>query len=210
MLSERDGRYYVEIDRRVSDGNGGLRRVRKNKRLPAGTSRAQAEIIARTMEAEAFTQYRTIASVDQWDAHVDALLDDPRSWIYTTLNRCRHRSKRTGREFALTPSILGSMLRASRGRCAVTGLRFSGEPQESSRKRPYAYSLDRKDSAHGYTPDNCRIVCYAVNVAMLNWGRDVFAQLAVGYTLNEFGRYAVMQADGQNLPHCEGRLLRIK
>lgn len=50
--------------------------------------------------------------------------------------------------------------------CAVSGM-----PMRKDRKKrsPHAPSIDRINSAEGYTPGNCRLVCYIVNC-----GRNMF------------------------------------
>ena len=68
----------------------------------------------------------------------------------------------------------------------MTGLAFSAEDAGKRRKRPYFHSVDRIDSDLGYTVDNIRIVCFAVNMAMSNWGEEIFAQIATGYMFNKY------------------------
>lgn len=53
-----------------------------------------------------------------------------------------------------------------------------------TRKRhlnPFAPSLDRINCGGGYTKDNTRIVCVAVNVAINTFGDDVFFKMLEGY-----------------------------
>jgi len=68
------------------------------------------------------------------------------------------------------------------GRCEATGIRLRlprRGPQE-----PYSPSLDRIDSSQGYTPDNCRIVCWAFNRAVGEWGDEVFSFVAQRFLEN--------------------------
>ena len=46
-------------------------------------------------------------------------------------------------------------------------------------RRPYAPSLDRVDAASGYTRDNVRLVCQAVNFALNAFGEDVLREIAL-------------------------------
>lgn len=46
-------------------------------------------------------------------------------------------------------------------------------------RRPFAPSLDRIDAASGYTRDNVRLVCQAVNFALNAFGEDVFREIAL-------------------------------
>lgn len=182
--SERQ-RWTVEVDRYV-DTASGSQRVRKVKRLPAGTTEEKARQIAAVFEARVLERYLCIPGMTGWDQYVDAMLADRRSWIYTTVIACRSRAAARGMAFGLTPAAVAEALRRSRGRCEVTGLAFSDAAAGKRQKRPFFHSLDRRDSTSGYTPDNIRVVCFAVNMAMSNWGEHVFEQLAAGYVFNKY------------------------
>lgn len=67
------------------------------------------------------------------------------------------------------------------GRCAVTCLRFSWERVGVAVRRPWVPSIDRIDCAQGYTTENVRLVCCAVNLALNEWGESVFAMIARAY-----------------------------
>lgn len=48
-----------------------------------------------------------------------------------------------------------------RGKCEITGIEFYlGEGHS-----PWSPSIDRKDSAKGYVPDNIQVVCWMYNAA---------------------------------------------
>lgn len=66
--------------------------------------------------------------------------------------------------------------RITAGRCEVTGLPF--DLTAGAGLNPWAPSLDRKDSAGGYTPANVQVVVSAYNVAKGPWGDDVLLKLA--------------------------------
>lgn len=78
---------------------------------------------------------------------------------------------RRGIHFELTQDDLHRMLNECGWQCSVSGQPFTLEV--ISGKRPYAPSIDRIDSSKGYTADNCRIVCVAVNYAMNVWGEAI-------------------------------------
>jgi len=88
------------------------------------------------------------------------------------------------RDFSLTIDGLCEQYDAQRGLCAVTGLPMDvGAPAGGDTKwrKPFRVSLDRIDSAQGYTPENVRLVCSAVNNALGPWGEAVFAIIAQAY-----------------------------
>lgn len=66
-------------------------------------------------------------------------------------------------------------------RCAITQIRFDILKLDGKRRMPYAPSVDRIDSAGGYTKDNVRLVCLATNLALNEWGDSVFMKIAEGY-----------------------------
>jgi len=63
------------------------------------------------------------------------------------------------------------------GRCELTGLAFRDGYSQSGRRRPWLPTLDRIDAARGYEPVNMRLVCCAANIAVNDWGDDVFFEM---------------------------------
>jgi hypothetical protein len=99
------------------------------------------------------------------------------------IRACFHRAKRNakvrGMEWAITPDDINHLIARCRGRCEVSGIPLTVSWGGARKKnRPYAPSLDRIDSSKGYTLDNCRIVCVAVNLAMSEWGESVLRRIA--------------------------------
>lgn len=100
--------------------------------------------------------------------------------IKRRLQRMRERSKSRGEECSMTERDLELLIRRAGGRCEVTGVPFSAWKLDHWSKAPYAISIDRIDGRLPYSFQNCRIVCNAVNVAINEWGAEVFAELAAG------------------------------
>lgn len=69
------------------------------------------------------------------------------------------------------------MFERAQGRCEVTGIPFN-DTLLSGRVRPWKASIDRIDSEEGYHPENCRLVCVAVNAAMREWGEQILWTIA--------------------------------
>jgi hypothetical protein len=98
--------------------------------------------------------------------------------IYTT---CRRNAATRGLEFSLTKDDLQAMWERSKGRCEVTGIKLDIVRIPDCKRRPLAPSIDRIDSRSGYTLENCRLVCVAVNLAINEWGEDLFGRVAKAY-----------------------------
>lgn len=88
----------------------------------------------------------------------------------------RVRAARTGREFDLTSEWLLEKMQA--GVCEVAGIRLDLGKDGDSRFNPWGPSIDRIDSARGYTQDNCRLVCWIYNMAKAEWSDEVVMTLA--------------------------------
>ena len=195
-FDERNKRWRWEFDRMTPNPTTGvIERVRKTRLFPVGLTEAQARALGETWEAELFVKVRLVAQADGWDAYVTEQLADKRSWLHATVAGARSRSAARSRACGITAQELASIMRRSRGRCEVTGVQFQLHKPDDSRARPFFHSLDRRDASVGYLPHNCRLVCYGVNLAMSNWGEDVFAQLATGYVVNRYCALG-LHADG--------------
>jgi hypothetical protein len=82
-------------------------------------------------------------------------------------SRCREKNI----ELHLTQEWIREHLK--RGTCEITGLPFSLEPpDEHATRRPDAPSLDRIDKDKHYTEDNTRVILWAVNCALSEYGTE--------------------------------------
>ncbi|GJE44181.1 hypothetical protein [Methylobacterium soli] len=85
----------------------------------------------------------------------------------------RHAQDR-GIPFAISYEDISAALDRSKLKCEVTGIAFRMVVDHNGYRQPFRPSLDRIDASRGYTPDNIRMVCVAVNTAMADWGEEVF------------------------------------
>ena len=92
----------------------------------------------------------------------------------------RRRAKKRRLAFTITVDDIADLLKAANGVCELTGPPFNLSKNDGYFRRPFAPSLDRIDSSKGYTPGNVRVVLYAANAAMNEWGFDVLLQMARG------------------------------
>jgi hypothetical protein len=108
--------------------------------------------------------------------------DDPierRNWLTKLVASAKGHAKKADRPFELTTEFIESLYAQQNGRCEITGLQFTQQRfDEALVKHPFAPSIDRRSSSGGYTNDNVRLVCVAVNFGMGQWGEEVFLTLA--------------------------------
>jgi hypothetical protein len=82
--------------------------------------------------------------------------NDQYPWLML-IAKAKFRCKTVGLEYSLSKEWATAMWD---GKCSVTGLPFS---RGNGRTHILSPSLDRIDSSKGYTPENCRFVCWGIN-----------------------------------------------
>jgi hypothetical protein len=87
-------------------------------------------------------------------------------------------------------------------RCYLTGIKFvTGD--NSRRVNPYSPSIDRIDNSKGYEISNVRIVCFAVNMMMLDWGESVMKHVAESYLNHNSSPAVKNECGGANMEAYE-------
>lgn len=96
-------------------------------------------------------------------------------YFKTAIQQARSRASVKRVAFEIDQSIVERTLAAQDWRCAVSGIEFSGRRDTPAAFRP---SIDRIEPRKGYVPDNIRIVCKIVNLAMSDWGSEPLLRVA--------------------------------
>lgn len=89
----------------------------------------------------------------------------------------RNRAKKLGIPFDLNGSIPLIQARIDAGKCELTGVPFrldAGLAFDSP-------SIDRIDPKLGYVYPNIRVVCFAMNCALNNWGEEVLLKVVTAW-----------------------------
>jgi len=90
----------------------------------------------------------------------------------TLISNAKARSKKKNVEVHIESHWVEEQLK--KGVCELTGIPFSFEPPpDGLTRRPNAPSLDRKDKTKHYTEDNTRVVLWAVNCALAEYGTEI-------------------------------------
>ncbi len=100
--------------------------------------------------------------------------------ILKRLKNARSRDKKKQRETTVTEAGIERTLLKQNFKCAVTRIPFSPQ-MTSNRINPYSPSLDRIDNSEGYTENNVRLVCAAINLMRMDWEEEVFKTVLEGY-----------------------------
>jgi hypothetical protein len=109
----------------------------------------------------------------------DADMSWPDRWIKATYIQMRSGAKSRDIPFDLSFDQFMELIRQAKGRCMLTGIRFEFQLLGTkSKRRPFAPSVDRIDSSKGYSMDNCRLICAALNIALGDWGMNPVMRIA--------------------------------
>lgn len=101
--------------------------------------------------------------------------------VVRLLASVRAGAKKRGYPSDLDEAGVRMLLERANGRCELTGVPLMPGTVDGHRRNPYAPSVDRVDCRAGYSRKNCRIVAFAVNVAVNEWGDAVFHEIASSY-----------------------------
>jgi hypothetical protein len=89
---------------------------------------------------------------------------------YSIWSARKRDAKKARLEFTLPLETV--VLALQLGTCEATGLLFNMKAGRG-KAGPFSPSIDRKDSTKGYTPENSRMVLWALNAACGKWGEEV-------------------------------------
>jgi hypothetical protein len=101
--------------------------------------------------------------------------------LKVALLAAKKRAKDKGLPFDLDLDFLLNTAQAQNFSCLLTGIEFFAKVNHSARVNPTVPSIDRIVPDRGYTKDNVRLVIYAINAMLLDWGEELFIRVANSY-----------------------------
>lgn len=153
--------------------------VRKRRRQDyffcyVGHGESRKEVSLGSNMRELALRYEAIVNLSNEVAH-RALPSDYHLALYL---RSKKNAGTRKIEFSLTEADVIELMRRAKGRCEITGIAFSLEKYSGVRIRPWMPSIDRINASLPYCLDNCRMVCASVNIALNQFGSEMFYKIA--------------------------------
>ena len=156
----------------------------KAKWIRLGSTKAEAasrfQEIAPTMKNSAYAKKYVYLNNDSDRGPI------PTPFLREILRHAKKNSASRSLPFEITLSDLQEIAAFSNGCCELTGIKFEyGIANEAKgwstrRKRLWAPSIDRKDNSLGYTRENIRLICSAVNIMRQEFTDEVLLKIATG------------------------------
>jgi hypothetical protein len=106
---------------------------------------------------------------------------DPIKHLSRLITESKNRAKEKSLDFDLDKDFIFSLYEEQDKKCSISGILFDSESNPEFRIRPWAPSIDRINSKLGYTKNNVRLVCIAVNLAINQFGDSIFDKMCTSY-----------------------------
>lgn len=97
------------------------------------------------------------------------------------LRNCQSRAKNYNLECSITEDYIQKLYDEQNGCCALTGIQFVFSKDDRFKMRPFTASIDRINSKIGYVEGNIRLVCNVVNLALNEFGLEIFDKMCKAY-----------------------------
>jgi hypothetical protein len=169
--SRKDGK-YIYCKSCVAEYNKPLRKKHNDKRTAYNKK-------YRNENREKYNKWER----NYYDQNSERLSINAKNWreTYSGTFRMLHiiskaRAKKKNLEYELDDTILQTLSTLQNDCCALTNIPFDLK-SNGFRYRPFAPSIDRKDSGKGYTYDNIQIVCVIVNKAKNEYPIELFDEM---------------------------------
>jgi hypothetical protein len=144
------------------------------------------EVFRSVAEAYVNHEFQVVGDTANWTGETLKSQEDKkyRETMQGTVAGLYHSAVRNGSVKGLPVTISREQIRErllTHPYCALTRIPFDLCLHRRYRANPFRPSLDRINSKNGYTPDNTRLVCVAVNFALNEFGESTFKFLCERY-----------------------------
>lgn len=123
---------------------------------------------------ESSRKYRKDNAASYYERQQRKREEEP-TFIAQMLYNATTRAKNKGLDIDIDIPFLTSLLEESNYKCAVSGQDMTLLSLNRKKANPFRVSLDRIDSSKGYTKENVRLVCWAVNQMKADRTEEEFA-----------------------------------
>lgn len=103
--------------------------------------------------------------------------------LVALIQAAKQRAQKHNLEYSLDREWVLDLYEKQNGKCLLTGINFSMENPGDTNLNPFSPSLDKVIPKLGYTKENTRLVCVAVNLALNEFGEETFKKIAQSYLL---------------------------
>lgn len=101
--------------------------------------------------------------------------------LIKTMKAAHSRAKINNLTYNLDTDFLLELWVKQNGKCALTKIEFELINKTNFISNPFAPSIDKINPKQGYTKNNVRLVCVAVNYALNEFGEEIFKQICQAY-----------------------------
>lgn len=116
-----------------------------------------------------------------WHLEIKKGTKKSKGWISVLHSKAKIRAKKKSLNSDLSIDDVIEIANRSNGNCELTGITFTDINPTNSRVRPFTPSLDRVNPGEGYTKENCRLICAAANIALMDFGEKIFKIIATAF-----------------------------
>ncbi|MFY8183530.1 MAG: hypothetical protein ACOVKL_04870 [Polynucleobacter sp.] len=173
----KNGSYHYRVPEDERHSWGGKQTFRLGKTLEE--ARSSFESKGQQLHPD-FKFYKKIKP--QRPSLYDEACGIPYSVLKAMLTSARSGASQRNISFDLSIYQLVILANKAAGKCMFSGIPWDYSTQsKKTNKAIWKPSLDRIDASKGYEEGNVRLICIAANLALMDFGDDVFARLATAF-----------------------------
>lgn len=169
---------YVHVEKRRHGGRVYYFRAGKGPRIRLPDDPHSAEFTTAVKDAHNGSSYQPPSKRPTF-----AMVQKQRvgKTLARAVGAARQRARNLGLPFDLDTEWALALAETQGFKCLLTGVPFYMGFEGNAKVDPFTPSIDRIVPQLGYVRSNVRLVIYAVNIMMMDWGQEVFERVINGY-----------------------------